>query len=128
MSFPQFPNGDQICTIPIHYKENNNGEGNQLVYDLFIGWQLHQISDDKGKHRVHTFYRRCLGAVACTNCGTLSRPKSLTKRINDQVTHNCTSCSATSTLEHIPCDCRITFYIGKMKGNVIIKKSYVLEL
>ena len=82
MSFPQFPNGDQICTIPLDYKENENG-GRNLVYDLFVGWQLHQISDDKGKHGVHAFYRRCLGAVACTNCGTLFRPKSSAKRIND---------------------------------------------
>ena len=112
MSFPQFP----------------NGERNQLIYDLFVGWQLHQSRDDKGKHGVHTFYRRCLGAVACTNCGTLFRPKSSSKRINDQVANNCTNCSAKSTLKHIPCDCRITFYISKMKGNVIIKKNCILEL
>ena len=62
MSFPQFPNGDQICTIPLDYKGNENGERN-LVYDLLVGWQLHQISDDKGKHGVHAFYRRCLGAL-----------------------------------------------------------------
>ena len=109
--------------VPRNYKEDANGGRNQLVYDLFVGWQLRQISDDKGKHGGHAFYRRCLGAVAFTNCGTLSRPKSSTKRMVDQVTNHCTSCSVISTLKHIPCDCRITFYIGKMKGNVIIKNT-----
>ena len=119
MSFPQFPNGDQICTITRKTKMVNV----TLFMICLLDGNLHQISDDKGKHGVHAFYRRCLGAVACTNYGTLFRPKSSAKYINDQVASHCTSCSATSSLKHIPCDCRITFYIGKLKGIVIIKKT-----
>ncbi|KAI7873494.1 hypothetical protein K492DRAFT_200648 [Lichtheimia hyalospora FSU 10163] len=100
-SFPQFPDGDALITVPAVADEN----GNYLYPKSDIGWCLHQ--DNLTRTAVgQTLVKHCLGSVICMNgeCmlhGVDLHPKTTKEALRKQQLKGCLRCG--SKLVHTCC-------------------------
>lgn len=100
-SFPQFPNGDAVITLPAAV----DGSGTYLYPKSDIGWCLRHDNTTRTSQG-KTVTKHCLGALRCMNeeCklyGVDIRPKTMRDSRSKQETDGCKRCK--NFLVHIRC-------------------------